>query len=60
MFKPSAEHIEELLRARDICESILDEINCPWDVNQIALGIAAASIDNVLESFLGQIEALEC
>lgn len=27
MFKPNADHIEELMRAKEICESLIDEIN---------------------------------
>ena len=58
MFKPNAEHIEELMRAKEICESLIDEIDFPIDVNQIHLNTAAAAIDEVLESFSDQIKAL--
>ena len=29
MFKPTIEHLEELMRAKEICESIIDEIDFP-------------------------------
>jgi len=58
MFKPNAEHIEELMRAKEICESIIDEIEFPADINQIHLNTAAAAIDEVLDNFSAQIEAL--
>lgn len=58
MFKPNAEHIEELIRAKEICESLIDEIDYPPDTNQIHLNTAAAAIDKVLESFSDQIKAL--
>lgn len=58
MFKPNAEHIEELMRAKEICESIIDEIDYPASVNQIHLNTAAAAIDEVLDNFSAQIEAL--
>lgn len=58
MFKPNTDHIEELMRAKEICESIIDEIEFSADVNQILLNTAAAAIDEVLDSFAAQIEAL--
>lgn len=58
MFKPNIEHLEELMRAKEICESIIDEIEFPYDVNQILLNSATAAIDEVLISFSEQIEAL--
>ena len=58
MFKPNADHIEELMRAKEICESIIDEIDYPASISQIHLNTAAAAIDEVLESFTAQIEAL--
>lgn len=58
MFKPNADHIEELMRAKEICESIIDEIEFPADINQIHLNTAAAAIDEVLDNFNEIIEAL--
>lgn len=58
MFKPTIEHLEELMRAKEICESIIDEIEFPADTNQIHLNTAAAAIDEVLDNFTAQIEAL--
>ena len=58
MFKPTIEHLEELMRAKEICESIIDEIEFPADTNQIHLNAAAAAIDEVLDNFTAQIEAL--
>jgi hypothetical protein len=58
MFKPTTEHLEELMRAKEICESIIDEIEFPTDINQIHLNTAAAAIEEVLDSFTAQIEAL--
>lgn len=58
MFKPTIEHLEELLRAKEICESIIDEINYPVSVSKIHLETAAASIEAVLENFSEQIKAL--
>lgn len=58
MFKPSIEHLEELLRAKEICESICDEIDYPANINQILLNNAAGIIEEVLENFYNQIKAL--
>lgn len=58
MFKPTVEHLEELMRAKEICESIIDEIDYPASISQIHLNTAAAAIDEVLDQFSAQIEAL--
>jgi hypothetical protein len=61
MFKPNAEHIEELMRAKEICESLIDEIQDDdylFLMNRARLNSAAAAIDNVLDSFTDTIEAL--
>ena len=61
MFKPNAEHLEELMRANEICESIIDEIednNYGYILNRANLESAAASIDKVLYDFSKKIEAL--
>jgi hypothetical protein len=61
MFKPNAEHIEELIRAKEICESLIDEIqddDYNFLINRARLNSAAAAIDNVLDSFTNTIEAL--
>lgn len=61
MFKPNAEHIEELMRAKEICESLIDEIqddDYSFLMSRARLNSAAAAIDNVLDSFTNIIEAL--
>ena len=61
MFKPNTEHIEELMRAKEICESLIDEIqddDYGFLMSRASLNIAAAAIDNVLDSFTNTIEAL--
>ena len=61
MFKPNADHIEELIRAKEICESLIDEIqddDCLFLTDRASLNIAAAAIDNVLDDFTDTIEAL--
>lgn len=61
MFKPNADHIEELIRAKEICESLIDEIqddDYNFLINRARLNSAAAAIDNVLDSFTNTLEAL--
>lgn len=61
MFKPNSEHIEELMRAKEICESLIDEIQDDdylFLMNRARLNSAAAAIDNVLDSFTNAIEVL--
>ena len=61
MFKPNTDHIEELMRAKEICESLIDEIQDDdylFLMNRARLNSAAAAIDNVLDSFTNTIEAL--
>ena len=62
MFKPNVDHIEELIRAKEICESLIDEIHddddCLFLTDRASLNIAAAAIDNVLDDFTDTIEAL--
>jgi hypothetical protein len=61
MFKPNADHIEELMRAKEICESLIDEIQDDdylFLMNRARLNSAAAAIDSVLNSFTDTIEAL--
>jgi len=61
MFKPNAEHIEELIRAKEICESLIDEIqddDYSFLISRARLNSAAAAIDNVLDNFTNTIEAL--
>jgi len=57
MFKPNADHIEELMRAKEICESLIDEIQDDdyiFIMDRARLNSAAAAIDAVLENFLVQ------
>mgnify|MGYP003419666182 CR=1 FL=1 len=61
MFKPNADHIEELMRAKEICESLIDEIqddDYSFLLSRARLNSAAAAIDKVLNLFDGVIEAL--
>lgn len=61
MFKPNAEHIEELMRAKEVCESLIDEIqdnDYNFLISRAKLNSAAAAIDNVLDNFTDIIEAL--
>ena len=61
MFKPNADYIEELMRAKEICESLIDEIqddDYGFLLCRAQLNSAAAAIDKVLDSFDGIIEAL--
>ena len=61
MFKPNADHIEELMRAKEICESLIDEIqddDCLFLTDRASLNIAAAAIDNVLDNFTDAIKVL--
>ena len=61
MFKPNSEHIEELIRAKEICESLIDEIQDNdhlFLMDRARLNSAAAAIDTVLDNFDKTIEAL--
>lgn len=61
MFKPNADHIEELMRAKEICESLIDEIqndDYGFLLNRRQLKNASALINKVLDNFDGVIEAL--
>jgi len=54
MFKPNADHIEELMRAKEICESLIDEIQDDdyiFIMDRARLNSAAAAIDAVLDNF---------
>lgn len=61
MFKPNAEHIEELMRAKEICESLIDEIQdddyC-FLMNRARLKKSSELINQVLNKFTDTIEAL--
>lgn len=60
MFKPNSEHIEELIRAKEICESLIDEIQDNdhlFLTDRASLNIATAAIDMVLDNFDNTIEA---
>jgi len=61
MFKPNADHIEELMRAKEICESLIDEIqddDCGFLLCRARLNSAAAAINKVLDVFDRTIKAL--
>lgn len=54
MFKPNADHIEELMRAKEICESLIDEIQDDdyiFIMDRARLNSATAAIDAVLDNF---------
>ena len=61
MFKPNAEHVEELMRAKEICESLIDEIQdddyC-FLMNRARLKKSSELINQVLNKFTDTIEAL--
>lgn len=61
MFKPNAEHIEELMRAKEICESLIDEIQdddyC-FLMSRARLKKSSELINQVLNKFTDTIEAL--
>lgn len=61
MFKPNAEHIEELMRAKEICESLIDEIQdddyC-FLMSRARLKKSSELINQVLNKFTDAIEAL--
>ena len=61
MFKPNSDHIEELMRAKEICESLIDEIQDNdhlFLIDRARLNSASAAIDTVLDNFDKTIEAL--
>ena len=61
MFKPNAEHIEELMRAKEVCESLIDEIQdddyC-FLMSRARLKKSSELINQVLNKFTDTIEAL--
>lgn len=61
MFKPTADHIEELMRAKEICLSISDEIadeDYGYSLSRGRLDSAAAAIEAVLNQFSNTMKAL--
>ena len=61
MFKPNADHIEELMRAKEICESLIDELQYDdygFLLSRRQLKNAAALIGKVLDNFDKTTEAL--
>jgi hypothetical protein len=61
MFKPNADHIEELIRAKEICESLIDEIqddDYSFLMSRARLKKSSELINQVLDKFTGTIEAL--
>ena len=61
MFKPTAEHIEELIRAKEICESLADElsqVDYGYSYCETCMYKATEAIQEVLEIFSDKIEAL--
>jgi hypothetical protein len=61
MFKPNAEHIEELMRAKEICESLIDEIqddDYSFLMSRARLKKSSELINQVLDKLTNTIEAL--
>ena len=61
MFKPNADHIEELMRAKEICESLIDEIqddDYNFLMSRARLKKSSELISQVLNKFTDTIEAL--
>lgn len=61
MFKPNAEHIEELMRAKEICESLIDEIqddDYSFLMSRARLKKSSELINQVLNKLTNTIEAL--
>lgn len=61
MFKPTIEHLEELMRAKEICESLEDDLSrVPYGYSycETCMNNAATAIQEVLEIFSDKIEAL--
>lgn len=61
MFKPNAEHIEELIRAKEICESLADElsqVDYGYSYCKTCMYKAIEAIQETLEIFSDKIEAL--
>lgn len=61
MFKPNADHIEELIRAKEICESLADElsqVDYGYSYCETCMYKAIEAIQETLEIFSNKIEAL--
>lgn len=61
MFKPNADHIEELMRAKEICESLIDEIqdnDYSFLMSRARLKKSSELINQVLNKLTDTIEAL--
>lgn len=61
MFKPNADHIEELMRAKEICESLVDEIqddDYSFLMSRARLKKSSELISQVLDKLTTTIEAL--
>lgn len=61
MFKPNANHIEELMRAKEICESLIDEIqddDYNFLMSRARLKKSSELISQVLNKLTDTIEAL--
>ena len=61
MFKPNADHIEELMRAKEICESLADElsqVDYGYSYCETCMYEAIKAIQETLEIFSNEIEAL--
>ena len=62
MFNPTADHIEELMRARDICMSISDElskVDYGWSYCETCMDKAVELINETLRLFSNEIESAE-
>ena len=61
MFKPNTDHIEELIRAKEICESLIDEIqddDYGFLMSRARLKKSSELINQILDKFTNTIEAL--
>lgn len=61
MFKPNVDHIEELMRAKEICESLIDEIqddDYSFLMSRARLKKSSELISQVLSKLTDTIEAL--
>ena len=61
MFKPNADHVEELMRAKEICESLMDEIqddDYSFLMSRARLKKSSELINQVLDKLTDTIEAL--
>lgn len=62
MFKPTVEHLEELMRAKEICMSVSDElskVDYGWSYCETCMDKAVELINETLRYFSNEIESAE-